>query len=88
VARNKELYQWIKETRKPTQPEVETTVGLVGWYRTTRMDVGVEVYRSYVQDRFMVGLREVEGGPRYAYNPVNVNLQLTVTYRPGLRWGR
>jgi hypothetical protein len=88
VARNKELYQWIKETRKPTQPEVETTVGLVGWYRSSRMDVGVEVYRSFVQDRFMVGLREVEGGPRYSYDPVNLNIQLTVTYRPGLRWGR
>ena len=88
VARNKDLYQWIKENRKPAQPEIETTFGLVGWYRTQNVDFGVEVYRSFVQDRFMVGIRPSENAQRVSYNPVNFNVQFTVTYRPGLRWGR
>lgn len=89
VARNKELYQWIKDTRKPAQPEIERTMGLVGWYRAGRVDVGLEVYRVAVQDRYIVGIRpDFEGAQRESYDPVNINVQLVVTYRPGTGWRR
>jgi hypothetical protein len=86
VARDKDLYQEIRDSRRPAQPEIESVLGLVSWYKGKRIDLGLELNLVHISDRYYVGIRPEEGMDRQPYNLNNVNVQFTVSYKPDLRW--
>ena len=85
VARNKEFYRRLKYHRKDSQPEIEFVFGAQTWYRGNRVDVGFEMNVVATQNRFALGLRPEGGTGRNNYHPRNLNLQLTIAYRPDWR---
>lgn len=85
VARNKDIYQRILTVNSKSRPELELVLGLSGTYELTTVAVGRlkffgALHAIQYKNKFYIpSVSDPDGGLSY-YNPLNINMQLAVSY--------
>jgi hypothetical protein len=85
VSRDKDFYTWIREFSRRAMPETEMVLGLMSWYDFGQFRLGAEVNFIHTRHRHHVEYRDENNRPFY-FNPKNMNVQVTVAYRPEWGW--